>query len=103
MLHAWSCIFWNVEGVHATGEAGRVVVDVADRDVHRHVRGLLPVVGPHQQRVLGSLLAVQALGGDQLARLGVDAEAVVGAADDGVRHQSIGTLGVGTQACVATP
>lgn len=69
-----------------------MIVDVADGDVDPYVGGLLPVVRPHQQRILGAPLAVQTPGGRQLAGLGIDAEAVVCAADDGVRHQSVRTL-----------
>lgn len=71
-----------------------MVVDVLDGDVEPHVRRLLPVVGSHQQGVTGAAFPVQLLGGDQVARLGVDPKTVVGTADDGVRHQSIWALEV---------
>lgn len=92
VLCTWTGIFWNVKGVDWLGELGDVVVDVADSDVYPHVRGLQAVVGTDQQGVLGAALAVQALGGYQLPRLGVNVEAIICSADDGVRHQGIGSL-----------
>lgn len=88
----WSGILWDVKGVDRLGEPGDVVVDVADGDVYPHVRGLQAVVGAHQQRVLGAALAVQAPGGYQLPRLGVNVEAVICTTDNGVCHQGIGSL-----------
>lgn len=88
----WRRVLGDVEGIREAGELGRVVVDVLDGDVQPHVRRLPPVVGADQQGVLGAPLAVQLLGGHQVARFGVDAEAVVRPADDGVGDQSVGTL-----------
>lgn len=88
----WIHVLRDVEGVHGAGELRRVVVDVADGDVDPYVGGLLAVVRPHQERILRPPLSVQTLGGDQLAGFGIDAEAVVRSADDGVSHQSVRTL-----------
>lgn len=88
----WRRVLGDVEGICEAGELWRVVVDVLDGDVQPHVRRLPPVVGADQQGVLGAALTVQLLGGHQVTWFGVDAEAVVGPADDGVGDQSVGTL-----------
>lgn len=69
-----------------------MVVDVFDGDVQPHVGRLLPVVRSHKEGVFGPPLPVQLPGGDQVAGLGVDAEAVVRPAQDGVGDQSVRTL-----------
>lgn len=85
-------VFGDVKRVRDTGELGRVVIDVLDGDVQPHVRRLFPVVCAHQKGVLGAPLPIQLLGGDQVSGFGINPKAVVGAADDGVRHKSVRAL-----------
>lgn len=85
-------VLGDVKRVGRSGELGHVVVDVLDGDVQPHVGRLLPVVGSHQEGVFRPPLPVQLLGGDQVAGFGVDPEAVVRPADDGVGHESVRTL-----------
>lgn len=69
-----------------------MVINVADSDVYPHVRGLQAVVSTDQQGVLGAALPVQALSGYQLPWLGVNVEAIICTADNGVCDQGIGSL-----------
>lgn len=85
-------VFGDIKRIRNTGELGRVVIDVLDGDVQPHVRRLLPVVCAHQKGVLGTPLPIQLLGGDQVTGFGINPKAVVGAADDGVRHKSVRAL-----------
>lgn len=93
----WRRVLRDVEGIREAGELWRVVVDVLDGDVQPHVRRLPPIVSADQQGVLGAPLAIQLLGGHQVARFGVNAETVVRPADDGVGDESVGTLQGGRQ------
>lgn len=69
-----------------------MVVDVLDGDVQPHVGRLFSVVCTHQKGVFGTPLPVQLLGGDQVTGFRIDPKAVICPADDGVRHESVGTL-----------
>lgn len=95
MLHydlTWRHVLGDIKRIRDPGELGRVVVDVLDGDVKPHVGRLFPVVCAHQEGIFWTALPIQLLGGDQISGLGVDPEAVICPADDGVRHKSIGTL-----------